>query len=711
MKIKTPLQILGVCLGLAILLNPLARASGLKQNSASAGLGALHAHSVAIPSVPAGQARTSATATKWMQNPVVIKAGVSGTFFAGSNSPVALVISSPSGGSQTNIIYGLGETNQTNFVAIFVDVHPNETCRATISGGELLSWHLDFIKPDRHDLQAGKSKRHMRPRGYQLTVDNVDKSAVDDVNPNGTGYAAAGYSLVLRPEREAGVGGTTEEIAEDVAPGDAPWSQIGPSVKDNAALGQVKWDVALGRLLNGRSAGKMRISEEGLTTNLFTPGAIIYDPPVTNQELVATIYDENNFLSQLKAPQTFVNVVTNTNGYALQFYFPSAVLLTTNSLGTNDNGYYDLASNAAPFVVWRFTDVNGDQTELRLEELRDGITNVTRLGYTNSVRWLEYGTGAEKRIELRQVGTTGQDRFETNLVMTAGGTVASKTVEKYHHFSWGWELVSLVADPDGAALTTTQEYYTSGPELGKLKWIISPDGHWEKRIYSEGAHVATLTPWKDGPQSPADASPGNSDVTVFANYASFSGSPIQVVSKYIGPYLESKGKSTADLVNPTPDYETRLTMFQYSYNQKAWERKPICDGIVDFERSIEGLQDWMIQLCAGSGVYNRLSGDWMAGNKYLEYNARDIRTIYAYHRGVYAGGTFSAATDGNDWRVTQIRSYFTGGNVGFGVDVGPEYPISIEGQVTAGVWINPYQTTNTTTYYVNGLRVKEEVFV
>src|SRR5258708_24726073 len=87
------------------------------------------------------------------------------------------------------------------------------------------------------------------------------------------------------------------------------------------------------------------------------------------------------------------------------------------------------------------------------------------------------------------VWNTETNRMETNVISDAAGNVAYEAIESYHLFDWGWELVSTVSDPLGAALTTSFDYWPvpdlcntccpGDPNDGHLRLTTYPDGTWE----------------------------------------------------------------------------------------------------------------------------------------------------------------------------------------------------------------------------------------
>lgn len=92
----------------------------------------------------------------------------------------------------------------------------------------------------------------------------------------------------------------------------------------------------------------------------------------------------------------------------------------------------------------------------------------------------------------------------------ASGTLPALLVSDreitYVKYSWSWQVVKRVIDPDGEKLTTTYTYYQSGEMtgpnsyagVGRLKSMTSYDGSEELHIYDEHTHIV-YTPFKGDP--------------------------------------------------------------------------------------------------------------------------------------------------------------------------------------------------------------------
>ncbi len=86
---------------------------------------------------------------------------------------------------------------------------------------------------------------------------------------------------------------------------------------------------------------------------------------------------------------------------------------------------------------------------------------------------------------------------------TLPGILVSDREVTYVKYSWSWQIVKRVIDPDGAKLTTTYEYYQSGEMtgpssyagVGRLKSLKSYDGHEELHVYDHLSHTV-FSPYK-----------------------------------------------------------------------------------------------------------------------------------------------------------------------------------------------------------------------
>lgn len=411
--------------------------------------------------------------------------------------------------------------------------------------GDSLTYRVEaFLAPPRlHDLLQGpnaaeyrryalflwQNDRWVRLCEYNMPAYDQDANGGGDYEP-----FSAPFLVQVRPDPGArpvstpgatpvtgadqgddAWGGEREIIDASVAPGDGEPLRLSAGKEGATPVIGLEWAVSLGRLYSGKSAGKLRLIETQLTTNTYTPNAILYVPASTdtNELEVLTSLSDTNQIQQSKAPQTLVNVETlSSNCFELQFYLPAAA-------GARDtNGFYTLQPNSTNFVAWRIESPSGAGTnKLQVSERRPSQTNATLLEFTGGANlWtLTQGTGTEARVETRTVTLTATNRLEVVEVRTGGGVLSDRTAELYHQFPWGYELLCVTNDLGGSNLITAFTYCADSGDQAtyrKLTAINYPDGHWERRSYSDdeyneyfpyGAPTRVVRPWMNS--SPTDA--------------------------------------------------------------------------------------------------------------------------------------------------------------------------------------------------------------
>lgn len=338
------------------------------------------------------------------------------------------------------------------------------------------------------------------PEDYYLEIDGKERKTIDKGGP-GLGDGDGVWNVVLRKRCECG----KTKAGESSGP----------------QMGSIMWDVGLGDLSDGRSAGHLSIHAESLALLHSTPAGLIYSPPGYTNE-VEVIKNPDFSLRQIKSPQTLADIVViNSDQYEIRFYKHADV-------GPKDqNGLYTFSNN--PFVTWRVRNPNpGTVSQLEISKIQNAVTQTNLYTWNSATLTWSLTTGGGARIETKVITFepgTG-DRIETFTVTNASSQVISKVARTYHQFSWpGQELIREVVDPGGAALTTTYDYYTVSSEVGRfirVKSITYPDGRWVKYDYDAvGNRVLEMRPWKD--LSLATATEANSYAirTTYSNYDGF----------------------------------------------------------------------------------------------------------------------------------------------------------------------------------------------
>lgn len=643
----------------------------------------------------------SATAIKWAENPIDIKVGVAGWVIAESNTTVNIILN-----NVTNTITGAGTNDTTNVIPFFITTRTMEPMEARVEGAQVKQVYLEFIKPGRTDFSIGGRNRGKKPKDYRIYINEEEKKWVSETHTNGLGAMTKSWKVLLRAESNSGPGGTVEEIREDVAPGDGSMPQIGPGNSYTASQGGIKWEVPVGRLRNGKSASNIRLVESGLSSEIYTPWPLLYEPPVTNRNEINAIYDSGG-LRQIIALQTLVDIVTvSSNSYEIRFYPRSAVILGSNDYGVNNDGFYDLQANSLPFVVWRISnpDTNGANNRIQLQDIRGTNIWTSMISYnsTNTTWRLEYGAGGDLRIEERRVDFINYpmvDRLETNVVMNASNEVQFICVESYHPYEWGWELEGTVTDPSGASLATTYSYYTTGTQsdgYGKLKHVVYPDGFWEKRIYADGRLARVMNPLMDGPAGPDAAETTNSRFiqyyyfsigtvsggidTTSREYALCEDMPLSAAYPWPSDYLYDSIIDRRQLSYSTSDVESVLNL--------------VSD---DYVYIFSGASLWYRH---GTTIYKQGAGESLNGLEKVAINETATRHFH-YYNGVWNGMGFIQSTNysDRDWMVSEI---FAENSTPYLIQSINDFQIGSWGY---GVYVNPGITTNQVTYFVGGLKI------
>lgn len=440
---------------------------------------------------------------------------------------------------------GLGSETETN--RFYPNLKAYQSYPLSVSGA---NW--DYIRvvfkgyTPRHLL----SKRGPRaiPRPFRALVDGEDYLDTEALDATfAAGSNSTNWVVEVRPDRglRPVVHQSYDEVwsrdenTGDTAPGDGQWLALGPGRSSSASSGAFRWSVNLGRLWTGLTAGKVRLNEQMLSSNLFNGAALSYTARSTNQSELHVITNANGWLRQIKAPGALLDIQTTaspTQECMLRFYTPARV-------GSYTNGLYPILTNS-PFVTWRVRnpDSPGAYSRLQIVEERPASrSHAAELSYGNSVWQLSYGAGNEARTERRTVTVNGNSRQETVEILWQSN-VLYKAIEAYSQFAWGWELTNVVTHPDGGGLTNRFVYHTDPTvpaAYGRLKERWFPGGRWELYCYpylddsdvyqcagwppscgdfadytgDRDAYLIRVRPWKDAPATPSAATLTNIVVT------------------------------------------------------------------------------------------------------------------------------------------------------------------------------------------------------
>ena len=217
--------------------------------------------------------------------------------------------------------------------------------------------------------------------------------------------------------------------------------------------GEIYWQVALGGLENGGSAGSITLIDpgtEGSWSAAFTPADLQYASPSAE---VIPFTDGSGNLRQILANQADVDIVTiSSNFYELRFYNPSQL----------QGSGFPYTFSGLPYVTYQITQV-GTGTELQ-------ITSITHLASGLSTGSLsstqpDPGTQALARIAtttltLTGSGTSGDPYVWTlNDWNTSGQTQLVQEQRTWGSNSTGPTEVRVVSPPAGTEVTTVSKQY------------------------------------------------------------------------------------------------------------------------------------------------------------------------------------------------------------------------------------------------------------
>jgi len=245
--------------------------------------------------------------------------------------------------------------------------------------------------------------------------------------------------------------------------------------------------VSLGSGSEGKTAGTLSLSAVTPSAALATPAALQTSLVKDGTERVIV----NGVVRQVVTPQGLTDIVTiDAYKYEMRFY-------TTDQIGPKDaNGIYQ--PTGSPYKVITIENPDHSATVYNRLRITDSSGKVDEYIWDPSTNsWtLNNGNGLQLTSVAKSIDPATGDRIEITTVKNPGGAVISKTLRQFHTFSWGEEMVRQVEDPDGAALTTTWDYYdkpTPNRESAAAGLSIVDHGGADLRISSyttlSGRHV------------------------------------------------------------------------------------------------------------------------------------------------------------------------------------------------------------------------------
>lgn len=462
------------------------------------------------------------------------------------------------------------------------------------------------------------------PDDYKVYIDDEETQTIR--RPAGTS-AAYTWKIVVR--RKCNCSGSASG---------APGASAGPQSGSG-----VTWDVSVGNLSDGRSAETIGIREDVLSSYIYTPAALVYSPPILTSE-VDVVRNGDGSLRQVKSSQTLADVVViSSSEYDIRFYRPADV-------GAKTGGVYVVTGQ--PYVTWKVKNTSDSSaSKLSINRIENSTTEVNEYSWDPSGNSWTLSRSGGARVETKVSSYPNvNSRIETTTVKDNLGNVSSKSAKTYFTFPWGEELVMQVLDPDGAALTTTYQYYTNPVEdfrYQKIQSITYPDGSWVKYDYdSAGNQVLVLRPWLD--QTLASATEANSHATRYT-YSNSDGIQVSLYPRNIA--------SVEEKIMGTTVHKTT-----YSRSGSTVSGEPAVTEVqTEYSAATIGQQ-------TSTTTYHASASSFLAGRSVSVTSPDGRRDSYSYEKGNYTTNAdpslnqFTADVNGLAIRTTVIH----------GTDVSPD---------------------------------------
>ncbi|MBI5693764.1 MAG: RHS repeat-associated core domain-containing protein [Verrucomicrobia bacterium] len=401
---------------------------------------------------------------------------------------------------------------------------------------------------------------------------------------------------------------------------------------------RIDWQLSLGNLHNGGSAGSLRLSNSGLGPNwneLFSPSALEYEAPSAE----VYVHRENNVIRQVIANQVAVDVQVpsgTSNTYVLKCYDVTQIL--PGDLPYEFSGYpyaeYTIEKDPTASVdtALRFTRLTrtdpGNSTIARQELMKIARTGTAFPNFT----WTNTGWHKHDESPLLTVTSTGEadtspaNRKETIVVAAPTGGTATVLTRRFGNLAFG---EAVIAESLGTtnAVTTEFAYHQNvqiAGSFGFVSTVTLPGGGWEAYEY----YPSTQEQGYPGGRlmrktRPFVLSPGASSTE--STYFGFSRDPFGSDTRPAGSNSTASG-GTVGFSSTT-------------YDSMAYT------GIITSSRD-----DWVngngAKLTTTTQYYSEGTSDaFLRGRPYSIVQPNGLKQSFVYQWGTWNGTTFGEGTD------------------------------------------------------------------
>ena len=309
------------------------------------------------------------------------------------------------------------------------------------------------------------------------------------------------------PDVEAYYAACAEVIKESFEVDPTPCSSCSCEPgSSTCADNSIDYQLNLGRGNFGIGQGALSLHAQMPSPYLAQPAGLTDD---IQDPACQTIY-RNSALRQVLATQCLVDVQTlSAYKYQIAFYHR---LTGDPQVG---DGTYQVGGT--PFKT--VTVENPDASALLYNRVLITETATGASAQTIEYDWHDAdqnwemitGNGLRHERLATVIDAATGDKLKTRTILNAAGQPVTKKLQRFHSYSRADEMISETLDPDGAALTTTWNYYdtgdtTPGAFTGKLQQKVNSSGSWERYEYNgNGQESKHVTSFLDAPLGSADA--------------------------------------------------------------------------------------------------------------------------------------------------------------------------------------------------------------
>jgi YD repeat-containing protein len=254
---------------------------------------------------------------------------------------------------------------------------------------------------------------------------------------------------------------------------------VGEFGTETGSVGSAATVFQTGPTAYGRLRNRLHVYEQLAGPLLSSPQSLYLLAGSIGDLEVITNTTGANVLRQVKSPLGLVDIVaTNDCNYTITFY-------GTSSIGSKVGGLYTL-TNAVALRSYQVLNPSGSTNNpncIQFIENRSGSLITNQYDWLSASNLWQYLRGNGAHLEKRQFSTNSGICSETHTVHnpSSTNTVIRKTLQKRQNFAWGNSMIESTADPDGAQLKTTYNYFTNRSDYGygKLQQVNYAYGGWQ----------------------------------------------------------------------------------------------------------------------------------------------------------------------------------------------------------------------------------------